>query len=236
MKKWMARLALTLGLMCLGLGIMLSGFEWATASGDAYWNLQKRLETPLVSEFPEAVRAADWVCADYLFARRDDLALDGETQAALGGFTQREIDHMVDVRALFALERQVCRWAMAGAVALIALGWALARGRRGEEAVRACRRCAFLWAGLLVVGALAVAVDFESAFLTFHHLLFTNDLWLLSAQDLLIRLYPESFFAGMALRIGVFMLGGLVLVYLAVGLLARKIAGRFDRGGNPNAV
>ena len=31
MKKWMARLALTLGLMCLGLGIMLSGFEWATA-------------------------------------------------------------------------------------------------------------------------------------------------------------------------------------------------------------
>ena len=107
MKKWMARLALTLGLMCLGLGIMLSGFEWATASGDAYWNLQKRLETPLVSEFPEAVRAADWVCADYLFARRDDLALDGETQAALGGFTQREIDHMVDVRALFALERQV---------------------------------------------------------------------------------------------------------------------------------
>ena len=116
------------------------------------------------------------------------------------------------------------------------MGWALARGRRGEEAVRACRRCAFLWAGLLAVGALAVAVDFESAFLTFHHLLFTNDLWLLSAQDLLIRLYPESFFAGMALRIGVFMLGGLVLVYLAVGLLARKIAGRFDRGGNPNAV
>ena len=56
------------------------------------------------------------------------------------------------------------------------------------------------------------------------------------AQDLLIRLYPESFFAGMALRIGVFMLGGLVLVYLAVGLLARKIARRFDRGGNPNAV
>lgn len=162
-----------------------------------------------MSEFPEAVRAADWVCADYLFARRDDLALDGETQAALGGFTQREIDHMVDVRALFALERQVCRWAMAGAVALIALGWALAgaegaRRRFGPAgAARFCGPDCWWWAPWPWRWIL------KAAFLTFHHLLFTNDLWLLSAQDLLIRLYPESFFAGMALRIGVFMLGGI---------------------------
>lgn len=236
MRKWLGRIVLTLGLMCLGLGVMLSGFEWATGSGDAYWKLQKRLSTPLVTEFPEAVRRADRVCADYLFGRRTDLKLDEPTRAALGEFNQRELEHMVDVADLFVMEQRVCRWVMAGATVLMLSGWALLPGRRSREAQKACLMAAGLWVGLLAAGTLWAAADFQGAFLKFHHLMFDNELWLLAPQDLLIRLYPESFFAGMALRIAIFMLGGLGLVYLALGLLTRMMARRFDRGGNPNAV
>ena len=51
---------------------------------------------------------------------------------------------------------------------------------------------------LVPLGAFAIwaAADFSGAFTFFHHLLFTNDLWLLDPQtDLLIRICPSSMFA-----------------------------------------
>ena len=54
----------------------------------------------------------------------------------------------------------------------------------------------------LGVFALWAAMDFDAAFVFFHEMLFTNDLWLLNpATDLLIRICPSSMFMAMGGRI-----------------------------------
>ena len=78
---------------------------------------------------------------------------------------------------------------------------------------------------LLVLAALLVwgMVDFDSLFILFHHLAFTNDLWLLNpATDLLIRLMPVAFFVHYAALIGGTWLGTLCFLE-GVGLRGRRL-------------
>lgn len=125
-------------------------------------------------------------------------------------FNEKEQRHMADCRALFVL----CRKVLLGAMAMLAaLGFA-ARALRAEK-----RLCA-LWYMIGMLTVLAVlalvgiwgAADFDSLFVLFHRLSFSNDLWLLNPQtDLLIRLMPLNFFIHYAALIG-----GTWLVMLAL--------------------
>lgn len=117
-------------------------------------------------------------------------------------FNEKELAHMEDVQHLFALVRQV-RLA-AGAVLLILplvglalggsaflgrLGWLLAAG--GIATV-----------GLLGLAGLLSLVDFSQAFVAFHELAFSNDLWILDPRtDYLIMLFPEGFWFDATMRI-----------------------------------
>jgi len=45
-------------------------------------------------------------------------------------------------------------------------------------------------------------VDFTSFWVSFHHLFFTNDLWLLNPEtDVLIMMVPQQFFSDLVARI-----------------------------------
>ena len=55
----------------------------------------------------------------------------------------------------------------------------------------------------LIVSAL-ISINFQSAFITFHKILFTNDLWLLPADSTLITIFPEKFFIKFAERVGLY--------------------------------
>lgn len=66
--------------------------------------------------------------------------------------------------------------------------------------------------GIIAALGLWGAVDFDSLFIAFHRLLFTNDLWLLNPQtDLLIRLMPLPLFIIYGSLLGVLTVGGLLL-------------------------
>ena len=55
---------------------------------------------------------------------------------------------------------------------------------------------------LLGLAGLLSLVDFSQAFVTFHELAFSNDLWILDPRtDYLIMLYPEGFWLDATLRI-----------------------------------
>lgn len=123
----------------------------------------------------------------YLSGRQDTLSHPG-----LPSFTQRETLHMQDVRHLVRCAR-LLPWVYAGTVLV---GVVLFLPKRGG--------CALLhgfWLGVaLFLGAAAAlglwaALSFDSLFILFHRLLFSNDLWLLDpAEDLLIGLMPTPFF------------------------------------------
>lgn len=154
------------------------------------------------------------------------LVSNGESRAA---FSEREIQHLYDVRSLFGL---------AGDASLAGLGFVLAAillslvASEGKPLAAVWRFLEWLPRGaavsLAVVLLLAVYVvfDFTSAFTLLHLSLFSNDLWLLDpANDLLLRLMPEGFFIALSqealLKAAAFLLALIILPLLAARALKR---------------
>ena len=78
---------------------------------------------------------------------------------------------------------------------------------------------------LAVFAAIAIyaAVDFTSFWTSFHHVFFTNDLWLLDpATDNLILMVPEQFFFDLVFRIVGWFVGIGALLYLVSFYFSKK--------------
>lgn len=104
-------------------------------------------------------------------------------------YSEKEITHMSDVQGLFLLLERIA-WIGFG-IGIVIIFFALTRRVSG----------ATIWisslVSLLVVGILAIFMmnEFQTAFIRFHELLFTNNMWLLDPRhDFLIQIMPESFF------------------------------------------
>ena len=130
-----------------------------------------------------------------------------DLEVTIGGvrrplFNEREIAHMEDVQKLFRLVRDARL--VAGAVLLIlplvglGLGGAAFLPRLGMLLTAG----GILTVVLLGLAGLLSLVDFSQAFVRFHELAFSNDLWILDPRtDYLIMLYPEGFWLDATLRI-----------------------------------
>ena len=67
-------------------------------------------------------------------------------------------------------------------------------------------------AGILAVAA---SIDFNGCFIVFHELFFNNDLWILDpAEDLIINILVEPFFADMALKIALYCAAVLAVIVI----------------------
>lgn len=72
-----------------------------------------------------------------------------------------------------------------------------------------------------VIAALAaiISTNFTKYFIMFHHMFFTNDLWILDpTTDMLINIVPEGFFMDTAGRIA-FLFGALSLILFGICLI-----------------
>ncbi len=143
-------------------------------------------------------------------------------------YNEREIKHLVDVQNV--ARGAILFHAVSGlliAVCLIVL--ARSRGTR-FLAARSLVSGAILT--LVVIAAIGVfsVVDFESFFVTFHHIFFEGNSWLFEFTDSLIQFYPEPFWEAAAYGIALFVAVVSVLVG-AVGwlwqrsLLKARVAG-----------
>ena len=80
---------------------------------------------------------------------------------------------------------------------------------------------------LCILLGIAVASDFTNAFITFHHIFFSNDLWILDPSvDMLVNIVPEGFFFDTASRILILFTGFLIVSCTAAALYLRRHAGR----------
>ena len=128
-----------------------------------------------------------------------EVSMGGETR---GFFTEREILHMEDVRDLFVGAQQLRLWALAATAAGFLAMYLLCR----KDFLFVLSRSLLLGTGILLLlfAGLSVilATDFSDAFVTFHHIFFDNDLWILNPkEDMLINIVPEGFFFDTAMRI-----------------------------------
>lgn len=133
------------------------------------------------------------------------LYLDGKASEEIlqANFNEREVLHMVDVKELFSWGKLIRRISV---VLTIILGFYF-------YGIKKRKYAKFVFLGLfanwIILGLFGIMIyfDFNKYFTIFHHIFFTNDLWLLNPKtDLLIQMLPEAFFMSMATRIVVYFL------------------------------
>lgn len=220
---------------CLGiamllslLGCMLLGFEDVATDPTRYTALQDRFR--LYGEIgvsrEEMVPAMEAIAA-YLRGEtaeyNRDVTMFGTVRPL---FNDREVAHMVDVVDLFQLERTVRTASLLAAAILVLLGFALGCGQIARSLRMGLFTALGLFAALAAFCAAAyLIIGFEDIFLGFHHLFFTNDLWLMDYnRDAMIRMFPSPFFETLLTAILIRMAACALecaLVWTAVCILAR---------------
>ena len=124
-------------------------------------------------------------------------------------FNEKEVLHMRDVQDLFDYAR-IVKYS-SGALAIIVLIYL--SSKEGKQLIGKTLLFGLFANHIILLGAtMLIATDFNKYFTIFHHIFFTNDLWLLNpATDLMIQMLPEPFFSGMATKIGLSF-----FIYLAI--------------------
>lgn len=188
----------------LFLTVLLSTIEYVVFDAEYY----EKEYVKLGVEIETGISQADLVMVtqglfDYLHGIRNDLDMKTDIRGVKQEvFTQREIDHMADVRKLLNKGYELREISIFGSVISFAGLFLVARGRKPR----------FLASGILAGVCLYVIFfssigflmlqDFEVYWNSIHQVIFTNDLWLLDpAKSILIRMVPEQFFFDMVTRI-----------------------------------
>ncbi|MEN8174009.1 MAG: TIGR01906 family membrane protein [Chloroflexota bacterium] len=140
----------------------------------------------LVSDHPE----------DYL----SEFQLDDGTPL----YNERELRHMVDVKAVIHFAQQVFYLVLV-AFALISV-WAFRSDSR-DSYLAALSRGGWLTVGLLAAMITAVILNFDAFFVAFHRVFFEGETWIFKYSDTLIRLFPIRFWQDAFILVGGLVLG-----------------------------
>lgn len=238
MKKKVSLLLGVLISFCLTFSILITAVEAVCYWTPGYFETEYE-KYDVLSRLPEmSMSDEDGLMAvtDHMmkYLRGDKDAPELQIEVMMGGekrgfFTEREILHMEDVRKLFVGAQMLRTASLVLSVLMFALMLALSeRTGRLRTAVSSLAKGLLLGTGLFLVlciglGAV-IASDFTSAFITFHHIFFDNDLWILdSSVDMLINIVPEGFFFDTAARILALFAGALCVLCACAAVYLLKI-------------
>lgn len=153
---------------------------------------------------------------DYLHGDREDLEeivteVNGETRDF---FTEREKNHMADCKVLFD-----GGFAIRKGAAVVFAALTLLLVFKKKFSLRRFLKYAALFSVIIAAAAgilaIAASIDFNACFIVFHKLFFNNDLWMLDpAEDLIINILVEPFFADMALKIALYCAAVLAVIVI----------------------
>lgn len=216
---------LTIGIV-LGLAVFLllltSALHWVTFDLELYEKnfvanniaAELQVDTPTLSVYARAL-------TEYLQGGRSTPNVTTVIRGQASNlFNERELLHLEDVRKLFALSYLIRNVALAAIIATAVIAY---RFGITPVATAYTYTASYVLTSIAILSGLAV-IDFNKYFTLFHLLSFSNDLWLLDpATDNLIVMFPESFFAGAALRIAlatvsVYALTLAVAIYIKIKL------------------
>lgn len=129
-------------------------------------------------------------------------------------FDDNERSHMADVRALFQATKVAFVAGLAAAIAL--LWWA------GADRLRLVRDAAMVAGITVAVIAVGAAIAFDPLFLLFHEVFFPQGNFLFSPDSNLITLYPDPYWYGVTLRIGITFIAAMAAVAIAATATLRR--------------
>jgi len=162
----------------------------------------------------------------YLEDNRDDLNFKADfTKGTEEFFSQRDKDHMVDVKGLFVKGKLLRNLSFLYISAFIIL---MFWKKSSKVQLRCLARYGIAIAAVGIAPVLILVVlmniDFYKYFTVFHHIFFTNDLWLLDpATDRLINIFPQEFFTDMAFSISYLYIAEMAAIFISSLLVLRFV-------------
>lgn len=195
------RLAAAAGTVLIILSVAIACISGVAFDKDFYREEYQKMNTAAyVGVSDPVLEQATNTLLDYL--RGNISSLDLEMENGEEYYSQREKDHMVDVKALYqnAILFMTVGFCVGGALLAGCFLW------KKKYMLSTFLHCYF-WATVGVLAFFAcigvwAAMDFNNFWVSFHHVFFTNDLWLLDpAVSRMIRMFQEVFFANMVARI-----------------------------------
>ena len=204
---------------CLIFGILCTVICTSATSKHFYYREYEKLGVAeQIGISKEELEQATNVLLDYTQGKREDMVvyarINGVNQPV---FNEREIRHMADVKNLF-FAAQLSGYIALG-VGIVGLGL-LALFQKDRRAVlKGFLLGNWVFLGVVAVIAVYAAIDFYSFWTNFHHVFFTNDLWLLNpATDNLILMVPEQFFFDLVFKIIAIFVAILIVLDVAAGM------------------
>jgi len=128
-------------------------------------------------------------------------------------FSQREIEHLKDVQGLIHLDYRLQLASLAYIIVYTVIGFTLLRRAFWRDLARRLVWGSGVTIALLAALGIGALIGFDTVFRWFHFASFSNDLWQLSPNDYLIRLFPQGFFRDATL----FIAGAIILEALIIG-------------------
>jgi len=141
-------------------------------------------------------------------------------------FNQRELLHLKDVKEIIKLFYLVQWITLAYIIIFIASGFVIQKRAFIIRISKGLLLGAVSTLALFAFMGIWALIDFDSIFLAFHHVSFSNDLWILDpSRDYLIMMFPEEFFMDAALLlVGFTVLEAIIMGGAAYAFLWRREA------------
>lgn len=163
------------------------------------------------------------VLLSYLRDKRDDLSVQHEVNGKMREvFNEREKAHMVDVKALYLNARAICYTLMAASLIFAAIALFVLKEKQSflKGYMLSNLVIIIIFAGL----GIYAAADFYSFWTNFHHIFFTNDLWLLDMNtDILIMMVPEQFFFDLVMKIAITVVAAMAVLFGGAFFWSRRL-------------
>ena len=200
--NWFKRSISYLFSLALIVFLLLSAVDYCCFDQKFYLEQYQKLNTAeTIGVSAETLDQMTLVLLDYLRDEEKTLELVAKVQGSEREvFNEREIKHMVDVRALYQnamMVRDLC-----GLLLVLSLIISLLLGDE-KKLFWAFKRIFILFMAVFLALLLVAIVDFDFFWTNFHYIFFAgNDLWLLDPRtDILIMMVPLEFFNALVMRI-----------------------------------
>lgn len=149
-------------------------------------------------------------------------------------YSEREVHHMRDVKGLVRGVYWVAAMTLIFLLVVKGGGYYLWRWTFARQMASLGLYGGLLTLGLVLAVGLFALVGFDSLFLLFHRISFTNDLWQLDPRtDYLLIMFPQGFWFDATMRIALTTIAGAVLLVAVSGGYLWHFNRRQDKGGDP---
>jgi integral membrane protein (TIGR01906 family) len=109
-------------------------------------------------------------------------------------FNERELEHLKDVKELFYFAKILIVFYAFLIIFCIAI-------LEKKHILKAIKNASYFILSFISIISLSILINFEKAFIIFHEILFTNDLWILNPRtDNLLKMMPEELFISLGIK------------------------------------